>query len=74
MVAAPAGFGEMVAAFSESGTLDPALAHVLARSNFDTWAGKVKAARGCAKPVRMAGGSTVVDSSGKVVAELSGSA
>lgn len=55
MVAAPAGFREMVAAFTESGTLDPALKHVLARANFDTWTEKVKAARGCAKPVRMAG-------------------
>ncbi|WIY04427.1 replication initiation protein [Amycolatopsis mongoliensis] len=73
MVAAPHGLREIAAAFTESGTLDPGMAHVLARANFDTWADKVKAARGCAKPVRMAGGSTVVDSSGKVVAELSGS-
>ena len=73
MVAAPLGFREMVADFTESGTLDPALAHVLSRADFDTWAGKVKAARGCVKPVRMAGSSTVVDSSGKIVSELSGS-
>jgi hypothetical protein len=73
MVAAPHGLREIAAAFTESGTLDPGIAHVLARASFDTWADKVKAARGCAKPVRMAGSSTVVDSSGTIVSELSGS-
>ncbi|MGW4398438.1 replication initiator [Amycolatopsis nivea] len=73
MGAADLGFRELVTAFTESGRLDPALAHVLARNDFDTWAGKVKAARGCAKPVRMTGASSLVDGAGNVVGEFSGS-
>ncbi|MEW2508144.1 replication initiator [Amycolatopsis sp. NPDC047767] len=73
MGAAELGFRELVSAFTESGNLDPALAHVLARGDFDTWAGKVKAARGCVKPVRMTGGSSLMDGAGNVVGEFSGS-
>ncbi len=72
MVAASLGLREMAATFTESGVLDPALAHVLDRADFDTWSDKVQAARGCVKPVRMAGSSTVVDGSGAVVSTLSG--
>ncbi|MFF4592676.1 replication initiator [Amycolatopsis sp. NPDC001319] len=46
---------------------------MLARGDFDTWAGKVRAARGCVKPVRMSGSSTLVDGAGTIVSEFSGS-
>ncbi|UJW33660.1 replication initiation protein [Saccharothrix sp. AJ9571] len=69
MPLAPSGITDLVAEH-----VDPAeVAHVLARRDFDSWAEKVRAARGCAKPVRMAGSSMLVDGNGVVVSEFSGS-
>ncbi len=73
MGAATAEFRELVTGFTTSDTLDPAVVDLLSRADFDTWATKVKDARGCVKPIRMTGSSTLLDRSGAIVSEWAGS-
>lgn len=46
---------------------DVAMTTLLARPDFDAWSRRVLAARGCAKPVRLAGSASVVDGEGATV-------
>lgn len=64
-----------LAAFTEqvmAGTLTAALSALLARRDFGAWSEKVQAARGCAKPVRLVGSTSLVETGGTVLDETHG--
>ena len=55
-----------------AGVLPDDLANLIKRPDFTQWADQVLAARGCAKPVRLAGSSTILDHDGATLDETSG--
>ncbi|MGH3517055.1 MAG: replication initiator [Haloechinothrix sp.] len=66
------GLVQTVEAFVGSEAMSGDLLDVLRRADFGTWSAKVQAARGCAKPVRLSGSSSLLDGAGNVVHEFSG--
>ena len=72
-MAAPTGIRDLMTEYAPGGEIDPTLRALLDRADFDQWAEKVQDARGCAKPVRLYGSAKLVDSTGLVLDEVTGS-